>query len=317
MSTNAPLVSIGLPVHNGEKYLAETIEALLGQTYRNIEVIICDNASTDATEAICRKYAAQDPRIRYFRNQRNLGAARNYNLTMEYARGEYFKWAAHDDLCMPSFIESCVEVLEREPNVVLAYPKTVIIGPRGEIIDDRFEDQYNLRDQQPHHRYKRFTRVPLDCNAVFGVMRLRVLRRTPGIGPYESSDRVLLGELALLGEIAEIPERLFLRRFHPGVSIFACRSKKEIACWFDPNASGRFTRLRRFIEYIKSLNRAPLTMPQRMYCFWFLLLFYARMYLDPARWYRLLSTVRSRSHAGSRRTEFFSSISQPEVRKVS
>ncbi len=314
MNHTVPLVSIGLPVYNGEKYLAETLDSLLSQTYPNIEIIISDNASTDATEAICRKYAAKDSRIRYVRNPRNLGAARNYNLTMEYARGVYFKWSAYDDLCDPTFIETCVEVLEQEPSVVLAYPKTIIIGPRGELLDNTFEDHYNIRDAEAHRRYKRFTRTPLDCNAVFGVMRLKALRRTPGIGPYESSDRVLLGELALLGEIAEVPERLFLRRFHPDGSTFACRSKREIARWFDPASSGRFTRLRRFIEYIRSLRRVSLTFSQRAYCFFYLLLFYARMYLDPARWGRLLDRFTVPPQTGSRIKSLFPSLSQSEAR---
>ncbi len=317
MKHTAPLVSIGLPVYNGQNYLGATLDSLCAQTYRNIEIIISDNASTDATGAICLQYAAKDPRIRYFRNQKNLGAARNYNLTMEYARGVYFKWSAHDDLCKETFIESCVEVLEREPTVVLAYPKTIIIGPKGEIIDDAFEDYYNIRDAEPHRRYKRFTRTPLDCNAVFGVMRLKTLRRTPGIGPYESSDRVLLGELALRGEIAEVPERLLLRRFHPTVSTFACRSKREIARWFDPAASGRFTRLRRFVEYIRSLRRVPLSFSQRSSCVFFLLLFYARMYLDPARWARVLSTMSAHSRAGLQYQSFLPSMSQPKTGHLS
>lgn len=287
MAENAPLVSIGLPVYNGERYLAETLDALLTQSYTNIEIIIFDNASTDATQAICRTYALKDSRVRYYRNERNLGAARNYNLTVEHARGVYFKWAAHDDLCKPTFIESCIEVLEREPHVVLAYPKTIVIGPKGETIDAQFEDHFNIRDEQPHHRYRRFTFVPLDCNAVFGVMRLAVLRQTPCIGPYESSDRVLLGELALRGEIAEVPERLFLRRYHPGVSTFRNRTKRKIARWFHPQASGRFTRSRRFIEYVKTLWRVPLSPYQRAYCLGFLLLFYMRLYLDPSRWQRI------------------------------
>lgn len=287
MSENAPLVSIGLPVYNGERYLAETLDALLAQTYTNIEIIIFDNASTDGTQALCRAYALKDSRVRYYRNERNLGAARNYNLTVEHARGVYFKWAAHDDLCRPTFIEACVSVLEREPNVVLAYPKTIIIGPKGETIDAQFEDHFNIRDGQPHQRFRRFTFVPLDCNAVFGVMRLVILRQTPCIGPYESSDRVLLGELALRGEIAEVPERLFLRRYHPGISTFRNRSKRKIAQWFDPQASGRFTRLQRFIEYVKTLWRVPLSPYQRAYCLAFLLLFYVRLCLDPSRWQQI------------------------------
>ncbi|MBX2990363.1 MAG: glycosyltransferase family 2 protein [Bacteroidetes bacterium] len=283
-----PLVSIGLPVHNGEEFLASAIESILSQTYSHFELIISDNASTDGTQAICRAFAALDNRVRYVRNKTNAGAARNYNATVERATGTYFKWASHDDLCRPTFIQRCVDVLETYPEVVLAYPKTIIINESGNVINDRFEDLYNLRWKTPSRRYKAFTKTPLDCNPVFGLMRLSALRRTPGIGPYESSDRVLLGELALLGEIAEVPERLFLRRYHPHVSTFACKSKKEIAAWFDPSSTGRFTRLQRFVEYIRSIYRVHLSFGERFMCVWYLLLFYAQTYTQPARWGRIV-----------------------------
>lgn len=316
MDQATPLVSIGLPVRNGERYLAEALESLLSQTYRNIEIIISDNASTDSTPSVCSIYARRDARIRYYRNEQNIGAARNYNLTVQHARGKYFKWAAHDDLCKPTFVEECVEVLEREPTVCLAYPKTIIIGPAGEIIDDTFEDHYMTRDALPHHRFRRFTRTPLDCNAVFGVMRLDTLRRTACIGPYESSDRVLLGELALLGEIVEVPERLFLRRYHPAVSTFAYSSKKEIARWFDPTARGRFTRLQRFIEYLRAIWRVPLTSYQRMYCVFYLLLFYLRAYSDGERWKRMMRGFRFVSLPSAHQRTLVASLAHRRSRVV-
>ena len=93
-----PRLSIGLPVYNGEKFLAESIESLLGQSYEDFELIISDNASTDGTADICRRYAQQDPRIRYIRQQQNIGSAPNHNFVIEQARGELFKHASHDDL---------------------------------------------------------------------------------------------------------------------------------------------------------------------------------------------------------------------------
>lgn len=294
MSAEGPLVSVGIPVYNGEKFLEDALDSLLGQTYAHLEIIIFDNASTDRTASICENYAAKDPRIRYLRNAENLGAARNYNLTVEYASGHYFKWAAHDDVCAPTFIERCVQVLEQEPTVVVAYPKTIVIDEHGAMTNRFFEDLYNIRGSQPHGRFKQFTRTPLDCNAVFGVIRLDVLRKTPCIGPYESSDRVLLGELALLGEIAEVPERLFLRRYHDKVSTFACNTKQSMAAWFDPKSSGKFTRLRRFVEYVRALNRVPLNTLQWLYCFWYLMVFYIKLYLQPSRWSRVAKHANSR-----------------------
>src|SRR3954454_13625589 len=87
-----PRLTIGLPVHNGERYLEESLTALMKQTFSDFELIISDNASTDGTEAICRRHADQDPRIRYIRQSHNLGAADNHNLLVPLARGEYFKW---------------------------------------------------------------------------------------------------------------------------------------------------------------------------------------------------------------------------------
>src|SRR5689334_9657310 len=110
-----PCVSIGMPVFNGERYLAQAITSVLSQGFRDLELIICDNASTDRTEQICREVARQDPRLRYYRNSRILGAAPNYNLCFQHARGTYFKWAAHDDCLAPDYLAKAVAALEAAP----------------------------------------------------------------------------------------------------------------------------------------------------------------------------------------------------------
>ena len=117
-----PRVSIGLPVYNGERFISAAIESILSQNYQDLELIILDNASTDRTGEICRSYAETDRRVRYFRNIQNVGAAANFNLAFQLARGIYFKWAASDDLCRPAFIERCVELLDAQPDAVLAFP---------------------------------------------------------------------------------------------------------------------------------------------------------------------------------------------------
>src|SRR2546426_6424374 len=120
-------VSIGLPVFNCDPLLRQAVDSLLTQTYSDFELVISDNASTDGTEAICREYAAKDHRVRYYRGERNRGAVWNWNRVFELSGGEYFKWAAHDDLCAPDYVERCVEVLDRDPSVVLCYAETVLI----------------------------------------------------------------------------------------------------------------------------------------------------------------------------------------------
>ncbi len=126
-----PRVSIGMPVFNGEKFLAEAIESILAQSFRDFELIISDNASSDRTEEMCRAFAARDERIRYFRQPVNQGAAWNHNFVFNQSSAGYFKWQCHDDLCDPTFIEKCVAVLDREPLAALCYSQFLRIDELG------------------------------------------------------------------------------------------------------------------------------------------------------------------------------------------
>ncbi len=108
-------------------YLQPQFEALLGQTFEDLELIISDNASTDATEEICRDFAARDKRIRYFRQERNIGAFPNHTFVLDQSRSELFKFASHDDLYARDLIERCVAALDERPEVVLAHSWTAVI----------------------------------------------------------------------------------------------------------------------------------------------------------------------------------------------
>src|SRR6185369_4346332 len=108
----APSVSIGLPVYNGVNYLRQALDSLLAQTFGDWELILSDNGSTDATESICREFAARDGRIRYLREPVNRGATWNFNRVFELSRAPLFRWAAHDDVCSPELLERCVAALE-------------------------------------------------------------------------------------------------------------------------------------------------------------------------------------------------------------
>lgn len=233
-----PRVSIGLPVYNGANYLAEALDSLLAQDFGDFEVLLSDNASTDATAEICAEYAARDARIHWTRNETNLGAARNYNRTFELARGEYFKWAAHDDRLAPSYLRRCVETLDAAPpSVVLCYPQTVLIDASGRE-SGLHPDRLDIRDPEPHARLNRFMRYVGQCNPVMGLMRSSALRRTGLIRTHIGSDMTLLAELALAGEFWEVPEPLFYRRIHELSSRQGRLSLREVAKWFDPSAGG-------------------------------------------------------------------------------
>ena len=121
------LVSIGLPVYNGADDLRRSLDSLLSQTHTNFELIISDNASTDAvTQRITEEYAARDPRIRLTRQQNNRGAITNFLWVLNQSRGEFFMWAAHDDAWADDYIDKLVNSLVAAPDAVLATPTTLV-----------------------------------------------------------------------------------------------------------------------------------------------------------------------------------------------
>jgi glycosyltransferase involved in cell wall biosynthesis len=237
-----PRVSVGMPVFNGEAFLADAIESILAQTFDDLELIISDNASTDRTQEICEHYAERDPRIRYVRQPKNLGASPNYNYTFHEARGEYFKWAAYDDVVRPTFIERCVEVLDRYPDVQLAFTRTLRINPQG-VIMGTYPDYGDMRlmSSRPSRRFGDM--VCMQHNTVgcfFGLMRRRELETSVLHASHEGADRHLLAELALRGLLFEIPEQLFERREHPA-SYSDSASIADRIGWWDTSRAGEIT----------------------------------------------------------------------------
>ncbi|MBD2459764.1 glycosyltransferase [Oscillatoria sp. FACHB-1407] len=267
MNYSKPRVSIGMPVYNGERFIKQALDSLLAQTFTDFELIISDNASTDGTEAICRKYAAKDSRIRYYRNLQNIGGTRNFNQAFHLARGEYFKWAAHDDVCEPTFLERCIEVLDKDPSIVLCHSKTVVIDHTNRhILNKMLDPARNLDSIKPSKRYHNILIKTFWSYEAFGLIRADVLRKTCLHGSYHGSDRVLLAELSLRGRFAEIPETLFLRRCHPNQGS-SLKSKKARNSWLNPQNSIKALRLpilRGTIGYFGAIFKAPLTLQERV-----------------------------------------------------
>lgn len=230
-----PRLSIGLPVYNGERYLAQALDSLLAQTFSDFELIICDNASTDSTAEICRRYTEADARVRYHRHGTNIGAARNFQSTLHFARAPLFKWASADDLCLPEFLERCVAALAEDRDAVLAFPSTVLIDGDGKLLD--FYEDIDIRDETPAARFDRVLATIERCNAQYGVVYTDVLRRTGGMRSYNSGDVVLLAELALYGKLVRLPERLFYRRMHPSAS--SAMDDSERAEFYNPGHGDR------------------------------------------------------------------------------
>jgi len=267
-ATAIPRVSIGLPVYNGEAFLEAAIDTLLEQTFTDFELIISDNASNDRTESICRERAARDARVRYHRNPVNLGAMGNFNRVVELARGPYFKWAAHDDVHAPRYLEACVAALDGDPSAVLAFARARDIDEEGRPIRDKAYGQ-RLDSPRPSVRFADLVRNDYTLESVFGVMRAEVLRRTPLLGNYADCDRVLMAEIGLAGRIHEVPEYLFIHRHHRGRSVMQYGSRQVRSAWFDPSKAGKpaFPWAREFFGYLAAVRRARIGALERARCY--------------------------------------------------
>jgi glycosyltransferase involved in cell wall biosynthesis len=271
MSRPPPRVSIGLPVFNGEDYLADAIESILRQDFQDFELIISDNASDDATPAICRRFAQSDPRVQYHRSDVNRGAAWNYNRVFELSQGEFFRWQAHDDLCLPGLLSHCLQVFDDSPSsVVVAYPKSQVIDANGHRLPQFVPESLDAREAEPHLRLAKVLRSLNMACPVFGLIRSSALRQTRLIDRFIASDYVLLSELAMLGELREVPQVLFLRRIHPRISTYASRTATQLLQWYDPSQRRYGGLLPPMMalgsEFIRSARRLPLAPQDRLRC---------------------------------------------------
>jgi glycosyltransferase involved in cell wall biosynthesis len=292
--TSAPRLSVGLPVYNGEDYLAESIEALLGQTYVDFELIISDNASTDATADICRRYGKQDSRIRYVRQPRNIGLSLNHNFVLAESRGEFFKWAASDDLYGRNLLQRCVEALDEDPDVVLAHSWEAAIDGSGTVMQAM---DYPLSTDSPRapERFRNIlfgssglfessdpavsglvrvdNRGILRACDIYGVTRTAVMRRVAPLGSYHHSDRIIICALALHGRFHMTPDWLYFRRDTPDRTYNRSPKLRDRCEVNDPVRKNKLlhptARLvaEYFWGYVRAIQHAPLSPSDRRECY--------------------------------------------------
>jgi glycosyltransferase involved in cell wall biosynthesis len=280
-----PTVSIGLPVRNGATFVAEAIDSILAQTFPDFELIISDNASTDATPEICRRYAAADRRIRFYRQETNIGAAPNFNLVFHRSSGKYFKWAAHDDLIQPTYLERCVAALEADPEAVLCQPIVEIVDGAGarEIYDHGAFGTGLPRQSDRLAARLRARR----CTEVFGVIRRDALHGTALIADHVGADRTLLIELALRGRFLTVPEILFVNRDHPERFTRRHRTLHAQAAWYAATSGSQRRVLRTWTLYATTLDlvRRHVAVPAERRRCWLRM---ARSIAYRRRWFRLV-----------------------------
>jgi glycosyltransferase involved in cell wall biosynthesis len=258
------VLSIGLPVYNGERYLVESLDSLLAQTYRHFELVISDNASTDRTQEICGTYASRDSRVRYFRSPVNIGAAQNYRRVFELSSGPYFKWHTSDDVIAPDFTERCMDAITADSGIVLAYTKSRLVDEHGRHLSDVDQD-IALASSSASARFRQVHGNLGFCNVIYGVIRRDVLRRTGGLGAYVNSDRILIAELALHGRLHEVPAVLFSRRMHSG----AYSSQQSVEAklkFYNPQTRWRVALMgtRSLWEYGRAVRRSPVPVAEKL-----------------------------------------------------
>jgi glycosyltransferase involved in cell wall biosynthesis len=260
---NRPRVSIGMPLYNREKYVAASIEAHLHQTYSDFELIITDNASTDRGPEICKAYAAKDSRVKYFLNPVNLGATGNFRRCFELSTGEFFRWTPSDDLVSPNLLERAVQILDSDPSVFVAYPRTKLIDADGNITGD-FDEELHLMQDQPSERWKGVSRNLRLGNLHYGLSRMDKMRKTGLLRNYMGGDFPLISEMSLYGKFCEIPDAFFYRRMHEEASS-AMKDKKDVMAFFDPKKRNKFF-LYNWVHLganLKSTARAPISLSEK------------------------------------------------------
>lgn len=221
-----------MPLFNSARWVEDSVRSILEQDFRNIELIIVDNASLDDSWSICQRLASFDSRIRLYRNDQNIGANRNYALVLQKSIGQYFKWAAASDWCAPCFLSDCVGLLQKDEDVVLATGRTVLFSRS---IEDGvpYNDDFSLLSDDASERFIKIVTSMRLNNLLNGVIRADVLKGLPVLGAFEGADNVLVAELGMHGKFQMLDKPMYYRRMTPATAT-KLKSDQEVSQHIDP-----------------------------------------------------------------------------------
>jgi glycosyltransferase involved in cell wall biosynthesis len=266
---STPTVTVGLPVYNGENFLADAVESVLGQTFADLQLVICDNASTDRTAEICAGFASRDRRVVYVRNERNLGAAPNYNRTFQLGSGRYFKWLAHDDRMEPAYLEQTVAGLEADPSAVLCNTPIDFIDSAGRKIATYPSLLAEIATLPASGRFAALVLRNHPCADIFSLFRRTALDGSLLHATFHGADRALLAQMALRGRMLQLKEPLFQMREHPARYTRMVASAKERRKWHDATGARVSTlpALRLYREYVHMVRTEALDEAERRRCY--------------------------------------------------
>ena len=260
-----PLISVGLPVYNAAAYVAKAIESHLGQSYSNLEVVISDNGSFDATRDICESYAARDSRVRYFREERNRGLSWNHARVFALSTGAYFRWAGADDIPSADLVEDSFRLLQATPGAVLCVPHTKNIDESG-ALTAVLPRTLDLQMADPVARARAVLTRHYQMVFLQGLMRRDALMATCRSWDYFGWDFILLLELALLGRFAQTETSFLLRRIHSGQSSRVQRDARKGVSTIEPGFAARFVfpHWRWQVERLRAVWRSGLSAKQKL-----------------------------------------------------
>jgi len=279
-------ISIGVPVYNGLPYVGQLMDSLLGQTFGDFDIVISDNASNDGTEELLRAYAAADARVKYHRNETNIGLIPNYNRVFELASAPYFKWSAADDLYEPDYLAACFPAIRDDASVAVSHSETALVDKDGcalpydaglhACFDDKNGRTWLLdRDDCAcsGERTRRFRAVlagQIMCAPIYGLMRRETLLKTVLHQSFFGSDKLLLAELALHGRYAIAPGKLFRKRMHTEMT--SMMGKTSVQSRIDPSIRLKSAQLVKLGHYISMLRKTDLSAAEKARCFAYLAL---------------------------------------------
>ena len=257
-------VVVGMPAYNAEEHVGPAIESVLSQSYGDLELIISDNASTDATGDICRDFAKRDSRVSYVLQPQNLGATANYNLLPSLADAPYFKWHSSNDTLSSNLLEDCIAALEKDDSVVLAFPQTCLVTA-DESAGERYDDKLDMHCDAPVERFLQVIDNMRLNNVMNGVVRLDALTRTALLHEFYYADRNLVAELSLYGKLRLVPDAIFYRRMDEQ-SATSHKSEGEVLAHFDPSRKRplAFTHWRIYFRYLTGLLSSPIPVAQKL-----------------------------------------------------
>jgi len=232
MSKAKPRLTIGVPVYNGEDYIAEAIESHLQQDFGDFELIVSDNCSDDSTPEIVQKFVEADSRVVYSRTAENLGGPANFNRLFRLGDAELFTWAAADDRIEPGYLSGVIDMMDDDPTVVIGHSESLLIDPesvpmlqmdQGWLGGDGYLEAIKLApppgderfgSPRPHERIDAVINNNHRNFYIFGIMRRETMLQTRLHRLFYGGDRTLLVEMAMRGTFRKVPDPLFASRSH-------------------------------------------------------------------------------------------------------